>query len=204
MRRLMVFLVLIAIPVAVSINLSVAGDEPAALTLEKECVLFGRILGHQVLLYPEPKIAAPVYDLPEMTQIGDFEVLNKTTGEWYPLTISEDGHFCANVSMGKYDLRGRDCNGRHYVIHSFNIPKNMAANLGDFWVETCDPNVVSREGWLSYFREEGWQEYRDESGVIALRMEHITSDEAYEECENWFAECHEEAFDQFSNVIIRY
>jgi hypothetical protein len=166
----------------------VAGDEPAALTLEKECVLFGRILGHQVLLYPERKIAAPVYDMPEMTQIGGFEVLNKITGEWYPITISEDGHFCANVSMGKYDLRGRDCKGRPYVIHSFNIPKNMAANLGDFWVETCDPNVVSREGWLS----------------IALRMEHITSDEAYEECENWFAECHEEAFDQFSNVIIRY
>jgi hypothetical protein len=199
----MVFLVLIAISVPVSMNLTVAGDEPAALTLEKECVLFGRILGHQVLLYPEQQVTEPVFDLPEMKQISDFEVLNKTTGEWYPLTLSEEGYFCANVGMGKHELRGRDCDGRPYVIHNFNIPKGMAANLGDFWVETCDPTVVSREGWFTYFNEEGWQEYREGSDAIALRIEHIVSDEAYEECENWFAECHEDAYDQFSSVIAR-
>jgi hypothetical protein len=206
MRRFIVFLALIVIVVPVSMNLTVAGDEPTALALEKECVLFGRILGsHDVLLYPRGQVSEPVYDLPKMAQVHGFEVLNIITGEWHPLTLSEDGHFCANVGMGRYELRGRDHARRPYVIHSFTIPRGMAANLGELWIEARDSSVVAREGWFSHVKMVGWQEYRESSGSIALRppVEHIVSDEAYEDCENWFAECHEEAYDQFASVIAR-
>jgi hypothetical protein len=205
MRRFIVFLALIVIAVPVSMNLTVAGDEPATLALEKECVLFGRILGSQVL-YPGGQVSEPVYDLPMMAQqVQGLEVLNVTTGERHQLTVSEDGHFCANVGMGRYELRGRDHAMQPYVIHSFTIPRGMAANLGEFWIKVHDSGVVAREGWFSHVKMAGWQEYRDGSGRIALRppVEHIVSDGAYEDCENWFAECHEEVYDQFANVIAR-
>jgi len=203
MKRFMVFLALIAISVPVSMNLATAGDEPPAMQVEKECILFGRILGSHVLLYPTRQSAQPVYDLPDMTQVQGFEVLNTTTGEWQQLTLTKDGHFCANVSMGKYDLRGRDRNGKPYVIHSFNIPNGMGANLGEFWMEVRDPSIVAREGWFSHLKEAGWREYQVGSGRIAIRLEHVISDKAYEESENWFAESHEEAYDQFASVIAR-
>jgi hypothetical protein len=204
MKRFMVFLALIVIAVPVSMNLTVAGDEPATLALEKECVLFGRILGSQVL-YPGGQVSESVYDLPRMAQVQGLEVLNVTTGEWHQLTVSEDGHFCANVGMGRYELRGRDHAMQPYVIHSFTIPRGMAANLGEFRIEAHDPGIVAREGWFSHMKRAGWQEYRENSGHIALRppVEHIVSDGAYEDCENWFAGCHEEAYDQFASVIAR-
>lgn len=203
MKRFMVFLVLMALSVPLSMNLAVAGDEPAPLKLVKECVLFGRILGHRVLLYQEQQVAEPVYDLPEMTQIGGFEILNEETGEWHPLSLSEEGYFCANVGMGIYDLRGRDFKGQPYVIHTFNIPKGMAVNLGNFWVETCDPMVISKEGWTPYFQSRGWHEYGEAAGAVELRVKQVSTDEAYDDCEKWFAECHEEAYDYFSSVIAR-
>ena len=205
MKRFVVFLALIAISVPISMSLAVAGDEPAAMQLEKECVLFGRILGSHVLLYPNRQISAPVYEPPGMTQVQGFEVRNITTGEWQQLTLSDDGRFCANVGMGRYELRGRDHALQPYVIHSFTIPRGMAANLGEFWLEARDSSVVAREGWFSHVKRVGWQEYRESSGHIALRppVEHIVSHEAYEDCENWFAECHEEVYDQFASVITR-
>lgn len=205
MKRFMVLLALIAILVPVSVNLTMAGEEPAPLMLEKECILFGRILGSHELLLPKAQIAEPVYDLPGMTQVGGFDVLNTTTGEWHPLTLSEDGHFCANVGMGRYELRGRDYAGQPFVIHSFMIPRGMAANLGEIWIEVSDLSVVAREGWFSHVKMARWQEYREVSGNIALRppVEHNVSDEAYEECEDWFAECHGDAYDQFASVIAR-
>lgn len=203
MRRPFLLLVLLTILVSVSMSQAVAGDKPAPLSLEKECVLFGRILNSHVLLYPGKRILEPVYNLPDMTQVQGFEVLNTATGEWHPLKLSENGYFCANIGMGNYHLRGRDCNGRPYVIHSFTIPKGMAANLGDFWIQTCDPNIVARENWHSHFRQGGWQEYKDVSGVIGLRFEHVATDEAYEDCEKWFAECHEEVYGHFAQVIAR-
>jgi len=207
MRRSMVFLALITIMVPVLVNLTAAGNEPVPLTLDKECVFFGRILGSHTMMYSKGSITEPVYEpgseLPTMVQIQGFEVLNTATGEWHPLTLSEEGYFCANVGKGRYDLRGRGRYGRPYTIHSFNVPGGMAVNLGSFWVEACDPTVVSREGWYSYMNEAGWQEYRRGSGSISMRLEHITSDEAYEDCESWFAQCHEEAYDQFAAVIAR-
>ena len=202
MKRFMVFLALIALSVPVSMNLAV-GEEPAALSLEKECILFGRILGSHVLLYPARHISAPVYELPEMTQIQGFEVLNVATGEWHQISLSEDGYFCANVGMGRYDLRGRDADGEAYVIYSFTIPRGMGANLGEFWIEVRDPDIVALEGWFSYIKAEGWQEYKVDSGRIAMRVQHATSDQAYNECEDWFAGCHQEAFDKFAQVIAR-
>lgn len=205
MRRFIVFLALIMISVPVSMNLTVAGDESATLALEKECVLFGRILGSHELLNPSGQVSEPVYDLPEVTHIQGFEILNTTTGERHQLTLSEDGHYCANVEMGMYELRGRDHARQPYVIHSFTIPWGMAANLGEIWIEVHDLRIVAREGWFSHVKREGWQEYRESSGSIALRppVEHVVSAEAYEDCENWFAECHEEVYDQFANVITR-
>ena len=208
MKRFMVLLALIAISVPVSMNLTTAGDEPPPLTLEKECVLFGRIQGSHQLLYEGEKPAEPVYDpgtgMPMMTQIKGFEVLNKTTGEWHPLTLSEEGYFCANIGMGKYDLRGRDCEGMPYVIHSFNVPRGMAVNLGAFMVETCDPKVaVYPDAWSRPVMAADWHEYREGTGAIALYLEHITSEEAYEACEDWFAQCHGEAYDHFAGVIAR-
>jgi hypothetical protein len=203
MKRFMVLLALVVFSVPVSMSLAVAGDGPATMTLVKECVLFGRILGNDVMLYPYKQVSEPVYNLPAMTPIQQLEVLNTITGEWHQLTLSEDGYFCANVGMGRYELRGRDHARQPYVIHSFTIPRGMAVNLGEFWIEARDSSVVAREGWFSHVKRAGWQEYRESSGSIALRppVEHIVSDEAYEDCENWFAECHEDVYDQFSSVI---
>lgn len=207
MRRFMVLLALTAILAPVSMDLTAAGNEPATLKLEKECVVFGRILGSHMMMYSEGSIPEPVYDpgsgLPTMVQIQGFEILNTATGEWHPLTLSEGGYFCTDVGKGRYDLRGRGRYGRPYLIHSFNVPGGMAVNLGSFWVEASDPAVVSREGWHSYMKEAGWHEYRRGSGSISMRMEHVTSDEAYEECETWFAQCHEEVYEQFAAVIAR-
>jgi hypothetical protein len=203
MKRFLLPFVLLALSVPLLMTLGVAGDESPKLSLEKECVFFGRILGSHVLLFPEKQVSEPVYDLPEMTQVRHFDVVNTTSGEWHPVMLSEDGHFCANVGMGKYELRGRGQMGKPYTIHSFNIPYGMAANLGDFWIETLDPAFVAREGWFSHLKESGWQMLQEGSGAIALRIEHITSDEAYEECEEWFAECHEDVFDQYASVIAR-
>jgi hypothetical protein len=203
MKRSLFLLVLVVVLLPMPLSQALAGDEPAPLTLEKECVLFGRILNSHVLLYPGKKALEPGGELPKMTQVGGLEVLNTVTGEWHPLSLSEDGYFCANLGMGKYELRGRNCNGMPYVIHSFTIPKGMAANLGDFWVETCDLDVIERENWHSHFREGGWQEYRQASGKIGMRFEHITTEKAYEDCRIWFARCHEEAYSQFAQLVAR-
>ena len=203
MRKSLFLLVLVVVLLLIPSSRSLAADEPAPLTLEKECVLFGRILNSHVLLYPAKKVLEPGRDLPEMTQVRGFEVLNTVTGEWHPLVLSEGGYFCANVGMGKYQLRGRNCKGDPYVIHSFTIPKGMAANLGDFWVETCDIAVVARENWYSYFREGGWQEYEQASGRIGVRIEHVATEKSYEDCEMWFARCHEEVYGHFAQLIAR-
>jgi len=206
MKRFLIFLALIAISVPVSMNLATAGDEPVAMQLEKDSHLFGRILGSHVLMYPTGQIAEPVYEfseLPEMTQIKGFEVLNTTTGEWHQLTLSEDGHFCAHMGMGRYDLRGRDRNGQPFVIHSFTVPRGMVANLGEFWIEIHDPGIVARESWFGNMNRSGWREYQVGSGRIAMHLEHVISDEAYEECEIWFGESHEEVYDKFAGVIAR-
>ena len=49
MRRFMVLLALVAIMAPVSMDLTAAGNEPAPLKLEKECVVFGRILGSHMI-----------------------------------------------------------------------------------------------------------------------------------------------------------
>ena len=207
MKRFVVLLTLVAITVPVSMNLMAAGDEPAPLVVKKECVVFGRILGSHLMMYSREPIAEPVYDpgseLPTMTQIQGFDILNTATGEWHPLTLSGDGYFCANIGMGLYEMRVRASDGKPYLIHSFNIPRGMAINLGSFWVEARNPDVVSRGSLRSDQKEAGWHEYREGTSSISLRFEHITSTEIYEECENWFAQCHGEAFEQFSSVIAR-
>ena len=201
MRRSLILLFLVPALLSIPANQMFAVEKSAPLTLEKECVLFGRILNSHVLLYSGAQIAEPVYELPAMTRVKGFEVLNTVTGEWHPLQLSEDGYFCANVGRGKYQLRGRDSDGRPFVIHSFTIPKGMAANLGNFWLETCDPAVITRENWHSQFRQAGWQKYREGNGVIGLRFEHVTTFRAYEDCEKWFADCHEEVYGHFAGVI---
>jgi hypothetical protein len=181
MKRFVVLLTLVAITVPVSMNLMAAGDEPAPLVVKKECVVFGRILGSHLMMYSREPIAEPVYD----------------PGSELPTMI------CANIGMGLYEMRVRASDGKPYLIHSFNIPRGMAINLGSFWVEARNPDVVSRGSLRSDQKEAGWHEYREGTSSISLRFEHITSTEIYEECENWFAQCHGEAFEQFASVIAR-
>jgi len=203
MRRFIVLLALIAVLVPILVNLSVAADEPVPLKPEKECVFIGRIQGSRVVLYPVEMVPEPVLELPVMANIKGFDVINTGTGEWQPLTLSEEGYFCANVGQGKYNLRGRDSDGKPYIIHSFNLPRGMAANLGTFWVETRNPKIVTREGWSSHVKPSAWRIYKEGSSSIALRLEHIATDEAYNDCDSWFAECHEEAYEQFGNFMAR-
>jgi len=202
MKRFLVLSALLLMSATLWAGLSEAVD-PSPLVLTKECVLFGRVQGSHLTMYPAYFVGEPVYELPAMTQIKGFEVLNTVTGEWHPLTLSEDGYFCANISPGRYELRGRDCKGQPYVIHSFNIPRGMAVNLGSFRVNTCNPELISREGWQVYVRETGWRKYAEGDSSIGVRLEHVTSENVYENCEDWFAQCHKEVFDQFSRVIAR-
>ena len=105
--------------------------------------------------------------------------------------------------MGEYELRGRDYRNRPYLIHRFNVPLNMAVNLGTFWVEASNPVRVSLGAWHNYESRTSWREYREGAGRIAIRVEHVTSREAYDDCESWFAGCHEEAYEHFEQVIAR-
>lgn len=204
MKRFTIFLALVFLSVPLAISLAEAPVyTPAALQLEKECVIIGRIQGADVMLYRMGQKAKEGQQIPSMARIKGFEILNTTSGDWQPLTLSEDGYFCVNVGMGKYDLRGRDCQGRPYLIHRFNVPMSMAVNLGTFWVDACDPSEVSMDLWHNYERTSAWREYRDGEGHIAVRLVHDTSPEAYTDCETWFAGCHEEIYEHFEEVMAR-
>jgi len=203
MRRFTVLMALILVSVPLVMGLSLAGDEPVALELEKECVIVGRIQGTEVMLYPREQTSETDQQVPIMTRIGGFEVLNVASGEWQPLPLSNEGYFCANIRMGRHDLRGRDSAGRPYLVHSFNVPLHMAVNLGSFWIETGDPGLVSQEPWYSYNRTADWREYQKGAGHIYVRLEHDTSREVYEDCESWFSGCHEEAYEHFEKVMAR-
>ena len=203
MKRFTLLFVLILVPVFVVIPVAMAVEEPVPLVLEKECVIIGRILGTDVMLYQiglNDEIDRPI---PVMVQIKGFEILNITSKEWIPLSIAEDGYFCANVRMGEYELRGRDSKGRPYLVHRFNVPLNMAVNLGTFWIETSNPKLVPKEKWYDYEKTSSWRLYAQGDGHIALRVEHVTDRAAYDECEKWFADCHEEAYEHFEKVIAR-
>jgi hypothetical protein len=208
MGRNTVLAVFVAVSLALMMGLALANDIKA-LELEKECVLFGQIAGRNVMLYPTSESYSgfdflPVAALPRMAELKGFEILNRSTGDWYPLDISDEGYFCANVSMGKYDLRGRDRHDQPHIIHTFNLPRGMAINLGTFWVETQDPAVVSREGWASHLRGQGWVAYEEGSYAVAVNFEHnIEDDTSYAECEDWFSSCHEEVYLAFEDVIVR-
>jgi hypothetical protein len=208
MGRYTVLAVFVAVSLALMMSLALADDAIKALELEKECVLFGRIADRNVMLYPTSGSYSgfdflPVATLPMMAELKGFEILNSSTGDWYPLDISDEGYFCANVNMGKYDLRGRDRHGQPYIIHSFAIPRGMAINLGTFWVETQDPAVVSREGWASQLRGQGWAAYEEGAYAVAVNFEHVIDDDTYAECEDWFSGCHEEVYLAFEDVIVR-
>jgi hypothetical protein len=62
---------------------------------------------------------------------------------------------------------------------------------------------IERENWHSYFREESWQEYRQTSGKIGMRFEHIDTEKTYEECQMWFARCHEDVYGYFTQLVAR-
>jgi hypothetical protein len=208
MGRYTVLAVFVAVSLALMMSLALADDAIKALELEKECVLFGRIADRNVMLYPTSGSYSgfdflPVATLPRMAELKGFEILNSSTGDWYPLDISDEGYFCANVNMGKYDLRGRDRHDQPYIIHSFAIPRGMAINLGTFWVETHDPAVVSREGWASHLRGQGWAAYEEGAYAVAVNFGHVIDDDTYAECEDWFSGCHEEVYLAFEEVIVR-
>ncbi len=194
--------VLFLVPSAMGFSEAQA-DDPAELQLDKPCVVVGRILGTDVRLYPAEPASETGERLPDMCRIKGFEILNLTTGQWQPLTLSKEGYFCANIAMGQYDLRGRDCQGRPYLIHHFNVPLNMAVNLGTFQLETCDPNVAARERWHNYFRTAGWKVYREGEGQIAVRLKHDIRPKAYDDCRKWFADCHKEVFEHYESVMAR-
>lgn len=182
---------------------SQAADQATPMQVEKECILIGRILGRHVMLYPGAEAGAPGFYYPPTMSLGGFEVLNPETGEWHPLTLSEKGYFCANLGMGRYELRGRDPNGHPYIIHRFSVPRGMAVNLGTFRIQAINPNDPAREGWLTYLQAAGYRVFRHGTSAAAVRAEHLTGDRAYDDCEGWFASCHDEVFQQFSSVMAR-
>jgi len=203
MKRFTMLLVLVFVSVSLVSGLAVCADEPAPLVLEKECVILGRILGTDVMLYPKEQRYETDRPTPIMVRIKGFEILNTTSGEWVPLSLTKDGYFCVNVRMGGYELRGRDSEGRPYLIHRFNVPLNMAVNLGTFWTETSNPKLVTKDPWYNYERVASWREYGEGAGHIAVRLEHVTHRTAYDDCESWFADYHEEAYEHFEQVMAR-
>lgn len=194
----MAVLTIIFLTGALTVVLPVSGDDPETLTLEKPCVIVGRILGADVTLFPVLENHPP-----EMGRIKGFELLNLTSGEWLPLTLSREGYFCANVRMGEYDLRGRDFEGLPYLIHRFNVPLNMAVNLGTFMVQTGHPDLVPVEIWHDYSMTGNWRVYREGVGHVAFRLKHETGQVAYEDCENWFAGCYKDIYGHFEKVMAR-
>ena len=203
MKRVTLLLVLAFVSLAIVSSHAVYADEPAPLVLSKECVIIGRILGTDIMLYPTDHSAETDRPIPSMVRIKDFEILNTINGDWIPLKVSSDGYFCVNVRMGEYEFLGRDSENRPFLIHRFNVPLNMAVNLGTFWVETSHPKWVTIDPLHNYDTKFSWREYREGAGHVAMRVEHVTSREAYEDCESWFAGCHEEAYKHFEQVMAR-
>lgn len=203
MKRVTLLLVLTFASLSIVSGLAVYADEPAPLVLEKECVIIGRIQGTDVMLYPTDQSAETDRPIPSMVRIKDFEILNTISGDWIPLALSSDGYFCLNVRMGTYELMGRDSENRPFLIHRFNVPLNMAVNLGTFWVETSHPKWVTIDPLHNYETTASWREYREGAGQVAMRVEHVTSPEAYKDCENWFANCQKDAYEHFERVMAR-
>ena len=203
MKRSTMLFVLVMVPVILMSGTAIATDEQAPFVLEKECVIIGRILGSNVMLYPIGQPYETDRPIPAMVKIKGFEILNTASKDWIPLSIAENGYFCANVRMGEYELRGRDSKGRPYLIHRFNVPLNMAVNLGTFWIETSNPDLVAEDQWYNYEKTTSWREYAEGDGHIALRIGHVTDQAAYDECEKWFASCHEEVYEHFEKVMAR-
>lgn len=205
MKRFTILYVLLFVSVSLASGSAVYADKPAQLVLEKECVIIGRILGAGVMLYPTEQLSEMDRPLSYsyITRIKGFEILNTTSGEWIPLSLSSEGYFCVNVRMGAYELRGRDSKNRPYLIHRFNVPLNMAVNLGTFWVETANPKWVSEDLWHNYERHVSWRRYLEGAGHIAMRLVHMTRQAAYSDCESWFADCHKQAYEHFEQVMAR-
>jgi len=155
------------------------------------------------MLYPKVQSDTMERPIPTVVTIKGFEILNTISGEWIPVSLTKEGYFCVNVGMGEYELRGRDSMGRPFLVHRFNVPLNMAVNLGTFWIETTNPKLVTKDQWYNYDRTAAWRTYEDGSGHIAVRLTHDTDRKVYEDCENWFASCHEEAYNHFEQVMAR-
>ena len=203
MKRFTLLFVLTFVSFSLVSGLAVYAADPAPLVLTKECVIIGRILGADVMLYPKVQRYETDRPIPFMSRIKGFEILNTISGEWVPLELTKAGYFCANVRMGEYELRGRDSGGRPFLVHRFNVPLNMAVNLGTFWIETTNPKLVTRDLWPNYERTGAWRDYGEGDGYIAVRLKHVTHRDAYDDCENWFADCHEEAYEHFEKVMAR-
>jgi len=203
MKRFMAVLTIVLLSSVLTVVLPASGGEPETLTLGKPCVIVGRVLGADIGLFPVGEASGAGEKSPEMTRLRGFELLNLTSGDWIPLSLSSEGYFCANVRMGEYDLRGRDSKGLPYLIHRFNVPLNMAVNLGTFRVETSRPDLVTVELWPDYSRTANWREYREGAGHVAFRLKHETGQVAYEDCEKWFAGCYADIYKHFENVMAR-
>ncbi len=196
MRRFMVIMALGMVSLFVCMNLSVAADEPAPLDLEKECVLIGRFLGHRFTPVLQEGSEIPDLYYPPVVEVKGFDVLNVATGEWHPLNLSKDGYFCLNLGMGRYDLRGRDSRMNPFVIRRFSVPNGMMVNLGTYRILTRTPQPGQETGW-------NWHSCLEGYFATSMRVEHLADEAAYGDCEDWFSECHEDAYEEFADVIVR-
>lgn len=193
MKRLMVFWAILAVMLSVSGNLTTAGETTVPVFLEKECVLIGRITDHGSGLLSQGVISEPVFE-PREIRITGFDLLNIETGEWHPLSLSDGGFFCVNVSMGRYKLMARAKDFRPLMIRTVNVPRGMMVNIGTYRIEACDFQTEIAERWYSCL---------DDTYAGSVHFVHLTGDRSYENCDQWFSQCHEEVYEMFADMSTR-
>lgn len=194
MKRL-AWAVVLALVVPVSASLAAAGEVVPKMYLEKDCVVFGRLDGHRIkMLYP---VMEEIPDLwsSEILELKGFMIFNLYSGKKQKLEVTEDGYFCLNIDPGTYELGTTDSSGRWIAIDSFRVPHGRMVNLGTYRVEMKSGALL--QDWA-------WHPCTIGPVKRSVRFNHLGDTVSYNDCEEWFADCHDAVYAHFASLPLRH
>ncbi|TNF46064.1 hypothetical protein EP232_04935, partial [bacterium] len=161
--------------VLVATGASVAmADEVSDLYLGKNCVIFGRLLDHKIVLGGAEVPSDVDAWFPRSMELNEFEIVNTSTGEKHAVVVSEDGHFCLKLDSGSYLFQKKDSTGSVYVFDRVVIPFGKMVNVGTYRVETKSHPVFDRWDWSNYSRG---------PYSSSVRLVHLSDEVSYGSCE---------------------
>jgi len=186
--------VLVMVLVAMWASAAIA-DEVSDLYLGKNCVIFGRMFDHKIVLGASDSSSDADMWFPRSMELDKFEFVNTSTGEKHTVVVSEDGHFCLKLESGSYLFQIKDSMGSIYVFDRVIVPFGKMVNLGTYRVETKSQPVSDRWDWSNFSRG---------PYSTSVRLVHLSDERSYGSCEEWFSQCHEAIYDRYARAIVRY